>query len=327
MTHSTAFSALAAAHRTIHLETEGMTALSKALDGPLGAAFEKSVALILAAKGRVVVSGMGKSGHVSRKIAATLASTGTPASFVHPAEASHGDLGMITPHDVVVLLSNSGESLELKDILNYCARFSVPMIAITANAASTMARAVDHVLELPKAKEACPNGLAPTTSTLLQLALGDALAMALLEAKGFTASDFRNYHPGGKLGAQIKHARDIMHGHDELPVVEAGTTVSIGIKILSEKKFGCLGVVNTHGTLIGIITDGDLRRHLGTDLLQRPVETIMSPNPTTVTGAMLAAEVIELINAKRITAVFVVDDAQKPIGLIHIHDLLREGVS
>jgi arabinose-5-phosphate isomerase len=318
---------LSAARRAIEIETRGMTALLAELDGTLGEALTKAVATILAASGRVIVSGMGKSGHIARKIAATMASTGTPASFVHPAEASHGDLGMITPNDVVIMLSNSGESAELKDMLNYCVRFSVPMIAITANAASTMGRSADIVLQLPKAEEACPNGLAPTTSTLLQLALGDAMAMALLEAKGFSADDFRNYHPGGKLGAQIKHARDIMHHGGELPLATQGTLLSVAIPILSEKKFGCLGVVDTDGILIGIVTDGDLRRHLGPDLTLRHVEDVMTKNPTTVHGDMLAAEVIEIINTKRITAVFVLDTQQKPAGLIHIHDLLREGVS
>lgn len=318
---------VSAARRAIEIETLGMTALIEALDGTLGEALTNAVETILAASGRVIVSGMGKSGHIARKIAATMASTGTPASFVHPAEASHGDLGMITPNDVVIMLSNSGESAELKDMLNYCARFSVPMIAITANATSTMGRSADIVLQLPKVQEACPNGLAPTTSTLLQLALGDAMAMALLEAKGFSADDFRNYHPGGKLGAQIKHARDIMHHGKELPLAVEGTLLSVAIPILSEKKFGCLGVINASGMLIGIVTDGDLRRHLGPDLTSQRVEDIMTKNPTTVHGDMLAAEVIEIINTKRITAVFVVDEVRKPIGLIHIHDLLREGVS
>jgi arabinose-5-phosphate isomerase len=317
---------LSAARRAIEIETTGMSTLLAALDGPLGVALNKSVTTILAASGRVIVSGMGKSGHIARKIAATMASTGTPASFVHPAEASHGDLGMITTNDVVIMLSNSGESAELKDMLNYCARFSVPMIAITANAASTMGRVADIVLQLPKVKEACPNGLAPTTSTLLQLALGDAIAMALLEAKGFSADDFRNYHPGGKLGAQIKHARDIMHGAPELPVAIEGTLLSVAIPNLSEKKFGCLGVTDKSGILIGIVTDGDLRRHLDPDLTSRRVEDVMTKNPTTIHGDMLAAEVIELINTKRITAVFVLDETRKPVGLIHIHDLLREGV-
>jgi arabinose-5-phosphate isomerase len=318
---------VSAARRAIEIETLGMTALIEALDDTLGEALTNAVDTILKASGRVIVSGMGKSGHIARKIAATMASTGTPASFVHPAEASHGDLGMITPNDVVIMLSNSGESAELKDMLNYCARFSVPMIAITANAASTMGRSADIVLQLPKVQEACPNGLAPTTSTLLQLALGDAMAMALLEAKGFSADDFRNYHPGGKLGAQIKHARDIMHHGTELPLAVEGTRLSVAIPILSEKKFGCLGVVDRNGSMIGIVTDGDLRRHLGPDLTSRHVEDVMTKNPTTVHGEMLAAEVIEIINTKRITAVFVLDETRKPEGLIHIHDLLREGVS
>jgi arabinose-5-phosphate isomerase len=318
---------VSSARRAIEIETRGLTALLDALDGPLGEALQKAVATILAASGRVIVSGMGKSGHIARKIAATMASTGTPASFVHPAEASHGDLGMITTNDVVIMLSNSGESAELKDMLNYCARFSVPMIAITANATSTMGRVADIVLQLPKVEEACPNGLAPTTSTLLQLALGDAIAMALLEAKGFSADDFRNYHPGGKLGAQIKHARDIMHHSEELPLVIEGTLLTVAIPILSEKKFGCMGVIKVNGELIGMVTDGDLRRNLGPDLATRRVDEVMTRNPTTVHGEMLAAEVIEIINSKRITAVFVLDEMRKPVGLIHIHDLLREGVS
>ena len=318
---------LSAARRAIEIEAHGMTVLLGELEGSLGEALTKAVATILAASGRVIVSGMGKSGHIARKVAATMASTGTPASFVHPAEASHGDLGMITPNDVVIMLSNSGESAELKDMLNYCARFSVPMIAITANATSTMGRSADIVLQLPKVQEACPNGLAPTTSTLLQLALGDAMAMALLEAKGFSADDFRNYHPGGKLGAQIKLARDIMHDRDELPLAIKGTTLAKAIPILSERKFGCLGVIDSDGILLGMVTDGDLRRHFGPTLAAQHVEDVMTKNPTTIHGDMLAAEVIEIINTKRITAVFVLDEKQKPVGLIHIHDLLREGVS
>jgi arabinose-5-phosphate isomerase len=313
--------------KTIAIETQGLTALSAALDQDLGQNLVRAVEVIGKATGRVIVSGMGKSGHIARKIAATMASTGTPASFVHPAEASHGDLGMITPQDVVIMLSNSGESAELKDMLNYCARFSVPMIAITANSASTMGRAADITLTLPKVLEACPNGLAPTTSTLLQLALGDAIAMALLEAKGFSADDFRNYHPGGKLGAQIKHAYDIMHKGVELPLCTTGDLLRDALPIMNTLKFGCIGVRAANGTLIGMITDGDLRRHLGNDLWSRKVEDVMTTHPTTIHEAMLAAEVIELINTKRITAVFVVDDNKKPIGLIHIHDLLREGVS
>jgi arabinose-5-phosphate isomerase len=318
---------ITSARKTLTIETQGMNALAAALDHDLGANLVRAVDVILKATGRVIVSGMGKSGHIARKIAATMASTGTPASFVHPAEASHGDLGMITTNDVVVMLSNSGESAELKDMLNYCARFSVPMIAITANATSTMGRAADITLQIPKVQEACPNGLAPTTSTLLQLALGDALAMALLEAKGFSADDFRNYHPGGKLGAQIKHARDIMHMGDELPLCSVGDKLRDAVPAMTERKFGCIGVKAANGNLVGMITDGDLRRHIGSDLWSRAVEDVMTHNPTTIHGDMLAAEVIELINTKRITAVFVVDENKKPTGLIHIHDLLREGVS
>jgi arabinose-5-phosphate isomerase len=318
---------LASARRTLEIERAGMEALAAAFNTELGEAFARSIALLSAAKGRVIVSGMGKSGHVARKIAATLASTGTPASFVHPAEASHGDLGMITTSDVVIMLSNSGESAELKDMLNYCTRFSVPMIAITANPASTLGRSADIALQLPSAPEACPNGLAPTTSTLLQLALGDCLAMALLEDKGFTASNFRAYHPGGKLGSQIKHAHDIMHAHAELPLAKQGSAIGLSLAVMTEKRFGCLGIVDDAGKLVGIVTDGDLRRNTGPDLAAKKVETLMTCNPTVINREMLAAEIIELINTKRITAVFVVDGDGRPEGLIHIHDLLAIGVT
>jgi arabinose-5-phosphate isomerase len=318
---------LASAKAALATETEGMAALLRALDGKLGEAIVKAVDLMHQAKGRIIVTGMGKSGHIARKIAATLASTGTPSSYVHPAEASHGDLGMITPQDVVIMLSNSGESAELKDILNYATRFSVPLISITANAASTMAKASDIVLKLPPAREACPNGLAPTTSTLLQLALGDALAMALLELKGFTANDFRSFHPGGKLGARIKHARDLMHHGAELPLAKQGTALSAAVVTMTEKTFGCVGVIDGAGKLTGLITDGDLRRHMNKDLASMKVDDIMTHNPKTISGDLLSGEVIELINDKRITTVFVVDSSGKPEGLIHIHDLLKAGVS
>jgi arabinose-5-phosphate isomerase len=325
--HMTRPGILSSAKAAIATETEGMAALLSALDGELGKAIVNAVDLMHQAKGRIIVTGMGKSGHIARKIAATLASTGTPSSYVHPAEASHGDLGMITPQDVVIMLSNSGESVELKDILNYATRFSVPLVAITANAVSTMAKASDIVLELPRAKEACPNGLAPTTSTLLQLALGDALAMALLELKGFTANDFRSFHPGGKLGARIKHARDLMHVGDEVPLAKQGTPLPAAITIMTEKTFGCVGIVDSAGELTGLITDGDLRRHVGKNLSTLKVDDIMTRNPKTISGDLLSGEVIELINDKRITTVFVVDAAGKPEGLIHIHDLLKAGVS
>lgn len=318
---------LASARQAISTETLGMQALELALAGQLGEATILAMALIRAATGRVIITGMGKSGHVGRKIAATLASTGTPALFVHPAEASHGDLGMIAPQDVVVMLSNSGESAELRDILVYCKRFKVPLIAMTVRRDSTLGREADVVLELPAAKEACPNGLAPTTSTLLQLAMGDALAVALLEDKGFSARDFRNFHPGGKLGAQLKHARDIMHGPERLPLAPSGTLMSDALLIMTQKSFGCVGVVDPHEKLLGIVTDGDLRRHMGPLLMGQTVDAVMTKNPKSISPDMLAGEVLELLNATRITAVFVHDENLKPIGLIHIHDLLRIGVS
>ena len=315
------------ARKALAIEQEGLVALFAALDGDLGERLGRTVALIRRVDGRVIVTGMGKSGHIARKIAATLASTGTPAGFVHPAEASHGDLGMITSRDIVLLLSNSGESAELKDILNYCARFSVPMGAMTADERSTLGRAADIVLALPKAKEACPNGLAPTTSTLLQLALGDALAMALLEDKGFTADHFRAFHPGGKLGAQIRRAVDIMHKGDELPLVAPDASLAAIIAEINSKRFGCVGVVDAAGKLCGMITDGDLRRSLARENKPRDAQQLMTRTPKTIAGGVLAAEVIEFINAQQITAVFVVDDDGRPLGLIHIHDLLRIGVA
>ena len=315
------------ARKALAIEQEGLVALFAALDGDLGERLGRTVALIKRVDGRVIVTGMGKSGHIARKIAATLASTGTPAGFVHPAEASHGDLGMITSRDIVLLLSNSGESAELKDILNYCARFSVPMVAMTADERSTLGRAADIVLALPKAKEACPNGLAPTTSTLLQLALGDALAMALLEDKGFTADHFRAFHPGGKLGAQIRRAVDIMHKGEELPLVAPGASLAAIIAEINSKRFGCVGVVDAAGKLCGMITDGDLRRSLARENKPRDAQQLMTRTPKTIAGGVLAAEVIEFINAQQITAVFVVDDDGRPLGLIHIHDLLRIGVA
>jgi arabinose-5-phosphate isomerase len=315
------------ARRAIDVELEGIRMLRAALDGSLASQTEAAVKLLKQVKGRVIVCGMGKSGHVGRKIAATLASTGTPASFVHPAEASHGDLGMITADDCVLLLSNSGESHELKDVLGYCARFNVPMIAMTTVAASTLGKAADVVLELPKAQEACPNGQAPTTSTLLQLAMGDALAVALLEDKGFTANHFRNFHPGGKLGAQIKRADDIMHRGAALPVIRSGARVADAITEINAKRFGCVGVIDQAGALAGVVTDGDLRRAISSDLSSRAVDDIMTRSPKTITGDMLAGEVISFINEKQITAIFVVDGEGKPAGLIHIHDLLRMGAA
>jgi arabinose-5-phosphate isomerase len=316
----------ASARRALSTEAEGLQQLIAALEGPLGDGFARSVALIREAKGRVVMTGMGKSGHIARKIAATLASTGTPASFVHPAEASHGDLGMITADDVVVMISNSGESPELRDILTYSRRFTVPLIAITSVPESTLGKEADIVLPLPRAREACPNGLAPTTSTLLQLALGDALAMALLEDKGFSAHDFRKFHPGGKLGAQLKYVRDIMHGREELPLGPESLPMSDALIVMTRKSYGCFGVVDAGGKLTGIVTDGDLRRNMTPDLLNRSVGSVMTRAPKTVGPDALASEALEQLNSLKITSLFVIDEAQQPVGLVHIHDLLRIGL-
>lgn len=316
----------AAALRSLTIESAGLNDLAKAFAGELGQAFSAVVSLILASKGRCIVSGMGKSGHIGRKIVATLASTGTPSLFVHPAEASHGDLGMITPEDVVIMISNSGETTELRDILHYTQRFAVPLVAVTTVAGSTLANTADHVLLLPASPEACPNGLAPTTSTLLQLALGDALAVALLEERGFTAVHFRNFHPGGKLGAALKHAREIMRSGESLPLVVPETPMSHVLVVMTEKACGCVGIVGAEGKLAGIITDGDLRRHMNGKLLEESAATVMTRNPLTVQPNLLAAEVLEILNSKQLTNVFVVDETGQPVGLIHIHDLLRIGV-
>ncbi|MFO0991002.1 MAG: KpsF/GutQ family sugar-phosphate isomerase [Hyphomicrobiales bacterium] len=279
------------------------------------------------ARGRVILAGIGKSGYIARKIAATLASTGTPAMFVHPAEASHGDLGMITADDVVVMVSNSGESLELKDILAYSRRFAVPLIAITANPGGTLATEADIVLLIPQAPEACPIGLAPTTSTLLQLALGDAIAVALLEDKGFNAKQFRTFHPGGRLGAALTHLDAIMHKEQRLPLVPPATRMAEALLVMTEKSFGCLGVTDDSGRLIGIITDGDLRRHMSKNLIDLPAGEVMTRSPKTMAPDALASEALEVLNSAKITSLFIVDAEDRPIGLIHIHDLLRLGVT
>jgi arabinose-5-phosphate isomerase len=319
-------SALASAARTLKLETEGLKALDAMLRTEMAGPFIAAVELIHGAKGRVIVSGIGKSGHVGRKIAATLASTGTPAYFVHPSEASHGDLGMITPADVILALSWSGETAELTNIITYASRFRVPLLAVTSRVESALARAADVVLVLPKAMEACPHGLAPTTSTTMQLALGDCLAIALLEAKGFTERDFREFHPGGQLGARLRFVSDMMHTGDRLPVVRMDVGMAEALVIMTEKSFGCLGVVDGRGRLAGIITDGDLRRHMGGELLSRKTSEIMTRRPKTVAPDTLASAALEMINAAKITALFVVE-AGKPIGIVHIHDLLRAGVA
>jgi arabinose-5-phosphate isomerase len=318
--------AVACALRTLDAEAGGLAGLSAAIAGPLGRAFAAAVAMIGAARGRVIVSGMGKSGHIGNKIAATLASTGTPAHFVHPAEASHGDLGMITADDVIIAISWSGETAELKNLIDYSRRFRIGLIAITADAASTLGKAADVALALPHAREACPHNLAPTTSSLMQLALGDALAIALLESRGFTALDFRALHPGGRLGALITHIRDLMHTGAEMPLKPAGTKMADAIVEMSAKSFGCVGITSADGALIGIITDGDLRRHMRPDLLEARVEDVMTKGPTTVRPDQLASEALEILNTRKRTVLFVVEN-ERAVGLVHMHDLLRAGVA
>lgn len=312
--------------RTLETEAAGLSALSAALADGLGAPFVAAVEQIRSVSGRVIVTGMGKSGHVGRKIAATLSSTGTPAYFVHPGEASHGDLGIITKQDVIIALSWSGETAELRDLTDYAKRFHVALIAVTANAESTLAKAADVALVLPTAKEACPLGLAPTTSTLMQLALGDALAVTLFESHGFTALDFKSLHPGGRLGASLTFVRDVMHKDETVPLVAKGTRMSAAIVEMSTKGFGCVGIVSNDGALVGIITDGDLRRHMRDDLLASIVDGVMTKNPKSIRPDQLAAEALEILNARKVTALFVVDNT-KPVGLVHVHDLLRIGVA
>lgn len=322
---SEARASVASALRTLELEGDGLAQIRAALDNRLAEPFANAVALMKAARGRVIVTGIGKSGHVGQKIAATFASTGTPAFFVHPSEASHGDLGMITPDDVILVLSWSGETVELKNIITFSRRFKVAMISITSRSDSALGVNSDVVLELPRAKEACPHGLAPTTSTTMQLAIGDCLAIALLEAKGFTAHDFKVFHPGGSLGATLKYVTDLMHKGDELPIAGEAAMMSEALVVMTRKAFGCLGIVDAKGKLAGIVTDGDLRRHMGEDLLKARAADIMTRKPKTVTPRTLASAALEIMNASRITALFVVDKG-KPVGILHVHDLLRAGV-
>jgi arabinose-5-phosphate isomerase len=322
----TAQSLIASAVRTLEAGASGVNALSAAIHDGLGAAFVAAVEMIRGARGRLIVTGMGKSGHVGRKIAATCASTGTPAYFVHPGEASHGDLGMITPDDVIMAISWSGETAELRDLTDYSRRFKIGLIAVTSNADSALAQTADVVLSLPQAREACPHNLAPTTSTLMQLALGDALAIALLESRGFTALKFAELHPGGKLGAMLKFVRDIMRGGDDMPLVCAGTRMSDALVVMTAKSLGCVVIVGTDGRLTGIITDGDLRRHMSANLLDIPVEQIMTRQPKTVRPDQLASEALEFLNTSKKTQLIVAEQG-KPIGVVHVHDLLRAGVA
>ncbi len=313
------------ARAVLGTEAAGLRALAAGLDD----SFTRAVQLLDGATGRVVVSGMGKSGHVARKIAATLASTGTPALFVHPAEASHGDLGMIVAGDVVLALSNSGETVELADLVAHTRRFGLKLIGVTARDGSALATAADVALLLPAAAEACPMGLAPTTSTTMQLALGDALAVALLTRRGFTAVDFRQFHPGGKLGARLRRVRDLMHVGEAVPLAPPDTPMDRALLLITEKRFGCLGITDPGGRLVGIITDGDLRRAMGPDLLVRRAAEVMTTSPRTVGPEALAAEALHIMNARErlITSLFVVDTGGRPVGILHVHDLLRAGIA
>jgi arabinose-5-phosphate isomerase len=318
-------SAVQSALRTLEAEASGIAAIEAALRSDLGETFARATDLIRQAKGRVIVTGLGKSGHIARKIAATFASTGTPAFFVHAAEAGHGDLGMITTDDVVLALSWSGEQAEMKALITYAKRFRIALIAMTAEGDSTLSQAADVALTLPKAREACPHNLAPTTSSLMLLALGDALAIALLEGRGFTSVDFSVLHPGGKLGAMLKHIGDLMHTGAAVPLKPLGTSMSEALVEMTSKGFGCVGIVDARGAIAGIVTDGDLRRHMRPDLMTALVDDVMTKNPKTIRGSLLASEALEILNASKITAL-IVTEANKPVGIVHLHDLLRAGV-
>ena len=313
---------LAAAYRVLALESRAVAALADALDQTFAAALD----LRAAASGRVIVTGMGKSGLVGRKIAATFASTGTPAQYVHPAEASHGDLGMIAASDAILALSNSGETPELADLLAHARRFRIPLVAVTARAGSTLAQTADVALTLPPMPEACPMGLAPTTSTTMMLALGDAMAVALLERKGFTAEQFRVFHPGGRLGKRLLKVSELMHGGDQMPLVEPMTRMSEALIVMTARSFGCAIVVDADGRLAGIVTDGDLRRHMSPDLPSQPVCRIMSLAPKTIRPGALAAEALGYMNERGVTQLVVVDE-DRPVGVVRMHDILRAGVA
>ena len=311
------------ARRVIDTEAAGLAALTAALDDRLGAPFAAAIDLILAATGRVVVSGMGKSGHVGRKIAATLASTGTPAQFVHPAEASHGDLGMVTRGDVVLVLSNSGETPEIADIVAHTRRFSIPLIGVAGRDGSTLLRQADVALLLPAAAEACGTGIVPTTSTTMTLALGDALAVALMEHRRFTPEHFRTFHPGGKLGARLARVGDLMHA--EMPLVGQDAPMADALLTISRMGFGVTGVTDGEGRLAGIITDGDLRRHMDGLLSHRAAE-VMTPAPRTIAPEALAEAALAQMQDRKITCLFAVDEDGRPAGILHIHDCLRAGM-
>lgn len=328
---------IAAARRVLLMEANGLAALAAGLTE----SFDRAIDLLLGVsgsnpglssgvRGRVIVSGMGKSGHVGRKIAATLASTGTPAFFVHPAEASHGDLGMVMQGDVLLCLSNSGDVPEMADLIAHAKRFGIPLVGITSKARSSLGQASDVALILPPVEEACPMGLAPTTSTTMMLALGDALAVALMERKGFNHDHYRVFHPGGRLGKQLIKVSDLMHAGPEMPLVASGTPMRQALVTMAGRSFGCIGIVGVKGRekdrLIGIMTDGDLRRHIEGDLLAQTVDAVMTKSPITIGPQQLAVEALRLMNSRRITAFFVVEHG-RPIGILHMHDCVRAGIT
>jgi len=309
------------AKMTIATEVEALNVMGNNLDESLTEALD----LMQAASGRVILTGMGKSGHIARKIAASLASTGTPSFFVHPAEASHGDLGMITPDDVIIAISNSGESKELLDILYYSKRYGIKLIAITKNPDSSLGKAGDVVLKLPSSKEACPLGLAPTSSTTATLVLGDILTVAMIERKGFSKEQFNQRHPGGKLGSVLQKVSDLMHTGDEMPLLPSNTGMQETLLTMTSKRLGCVGFTNDSGELIGILTDGDLRRCLSNDILTKKAEDVMTKNPKVISPDAMATEAVKLMQDKKITNIFAVKDG-KPVGVIHIHDCLSSGI-
>lgn len=314
------FDAVAVGRRVLDEEAQALGLMAASL----GEEFRAAVDLIGAASGRIILTGVGKSGHVGRKIAATLASTGTSALFVHATEASHGDLGMINGGDVILALSKTGETRELADTIAYAKRFGIPLIAMTASARSALGRAADVLLLLPEVAEAADVLNAPTTSTTLQIALGDAIAVALVERRGFTPQEFGQFHPGGKLGAMLRTVAELMHGADELPLVDPGAPMSSALLQMSERRFGCVGVTDSDGQLLGLITDGDLRRHMD-GLMGHTAGEVMTRGPLTVPPSLLASEALRRMNDSRVTVLFVVDGG-RPVGIVHVHDLLRAGV-
>lgn len=312
------------AQRVLNLEANALHELAQNLNE----SFEQTIDLLINTHGRVILSGIGKSGHIANKIASTFSSTGTPAFFVHPSEASHGDLGMITPADILIILSLSGDTAELSDMINYAKRFNIPLVAMTRKPDSVLAKAAHYTLLLPHSPEACPMGLAPTTSTTLMLALGDALAVALLKRKGFSERDFKKLHPGGRLGHKLLQVQDIMRPYEELPLVLPNTLMSEALVIMTTKGFGCIGVLDNAKKLIGIVTDGDLRRHMSPSLLSQYVAEIMTPSPKTIFASSFAAEALGFMNRSSITNLFVLEESSHElVGLLRLHDCLREGIA